>query len=55
VLKGMTKEEYRRIQLAIRSIADEQGVPPIWFEAAWSAERKPQFRKGEHDGKNHQA
>jgi len=37
VLKGMTKDQYVRIQEAARRLADQKGVPPIWFEAAWSA------------------
>ncbi len=37
VLKGMTKDQYLRVQEATRRVADRHGVPPIWFEAAWSA------------------
>jgi hypothetical protein len=37
VLKGMTKDQYVRVQDAVRGLADRHGVPPIWFEAAWSA------------------
>jgi hypothetical protein len=37
VLKGMTKTQYVRVQAAVRGLADRHGVPPIWFEAAWSA------------------
>ncbi len=37
LLKGMTKEEYLRVQAAVRNLADRHQVPPIWFEAAWSA------------------
>lgn len=37
VLKGMTKDQYLRIQEAVRRLAERYGVPPIWFEAAWSA------------------
>ncbi len=37
VLKGMTKEKYWQIQEEIRKLANTYGVPPIWFEAAWSA------------------
>ena len=37
VLKGMTKEQYLRVQEAVRELAGRHGVPPIWFEAAWSA------------------
>jgi len=36
-LKGMTKNEYWRVQMAVRELADKHGLPPIWFEAAWSA------------------
>jgi len=36
-LKGMTKAQYFRVQAAARRLADAHGVPPIWFEAAWSA------------------
>ncbi len=35
-LKGMTKAQYMRIQTAVRELGDQYGVPPIWFEAAWS-------------------
>ena len=35
----MTKEDYRDIQERMRDVADKQNVPPIWFEAVWSAER----------------
>lgn len=37
-LKGMTKEEYWHVQEAVRKLAENYGVPPIWFEAAWSAQ-----------------
>jgi len=37
VLKGMTRDQYIRVQEAVRALADQHGVPPIWFEAAWSA------------------
>jgi hypothetical protein len=37
ILKGMTKAQYVRIQAAVRELGDRHGVPPIWFEAAWSA------------------
>lgn len=37
VLKGMTKTQYVRVQAAVRELADRHGVPPIWFEGAWSA------------------
>ncbi len=36
VLTGMTKSQYSRFQEAARRLADKHGVPPIWFEAAWS-------------------
>ena len=36
-LKGMTKNQYTNVQKAARRLASDQGVPPIWFEAAWSA------------------
>jgi hypothetical protein len=36
-LKGMTKDEYWHIQNVIRVMARVNDVPPIWFEAAWSA------------------
>jgi len=37
VLKGMSKAQYVSVQNAVRELADRHGVPPIWFEAAWSA------------------
>ena len=37
VLKGMTKDRYVSVQDAARRLAQEHGVPAIWFEAAWSA------------------
>jgi len=37
VLKGMTKDQYMCAQDAARRLGREHGVPPIWFEAAWSA------------------
>lgn len=37
VLKGMTREQYFQVQEATRRLAQARGVPPIWFEAAWSA------------------
>ena len=36
-LKGMTKAQYLAVQSAARALAVRYGVPPIWFEAAWSA------------------
>ena len=37
VLKGMTKDQYLGVQDAARRLAHGHEVPPIWFEAAWSA------------------
>jgi hypothetical protein len=37
ILKGMTKDQYVSVQEAARRLAQQHGVPPIWFEAAWSA------------------
>lgn len=37
VLRGMTKTQYVHVQAAVRGLAGRHGVPPIWFEAAWSA------------------
>lgn len=37
VLKGMSKEKYLMIQKSIRELAEQYEVPPIWFEAAYSA------------------
>lgn len=37
VLKGMTRKQYVRVQAAVRALGERHGVPPIWFEAAWSA------------------
>src|SRR5260370_33998059 len=36
-LQGMTAEEYRTAQGEIRCLADREGIPPIWFEDAYSA------------------
>lgn len=36
-LKGMTKTAYWAFQAGARQLAAKLGVPPIWFEAAWSA------------------
>jgi hypothetical protein len=36
-LKGMKKAMYLEIQKFTRRLAAEKGVPPIWFEAAWTA------------------
>jgi hypothetical protein len=36
-LKGMTKNQYLQVQACARSLAEAHDVPPIWFEAAWSA------------------
>ncbi len=35
-LKGMKAQDYWRVQRAARTLANKAGVPPIWFEAAWS-------------------
>jgi hypothetical protein len=37
ILKGMTKEDYWDVQTSVRHLADKHSLPPIWFEAAWSA------------------
>ena len=37
ILKGMSKERYWAIQKGIRKLAEKYKIPPIWFEAAWSA------------------
>lgn len=37
VLKGMTSEQYWAMQTAARDLAQRFGIPPIWFEDAWSA------------------
>lgn len=37
VLKGMTRAQYVGVQAAVRELAKRHEVPPIWFEAAWSA------------------
>lgn len=37
VLKGMSKKKYIEIQDEIRKLAEKHDVPPIWFEAAYSA------------------
>jgi hypothetical protein len=36
-LKGMTKKSYLEIQRFVRDVAEKNQVPPIWFEAAWTA------------------
>ena len=36
-LRGMTKGQYLAVQDAVRVLALRHGIPPIWFEAAWSA------------------
>ena len=33
----MSKERYWDVQKAIRKLAKKHKIPPIWFEAAWSA------------------
>jgi len=37
VLKGMTEAQYLEIQNEIRQLAGKHGVPPIWFEDAWTS------------------
>ncbi len=37
VLKGMSKDKYLLIQKSIRELAEKNNIPPIWFEAAYSA------------------
>ena len=36
-LQGMTCQEYRTAQIDIRRLADREGIPPIWFEDAYSS------------------
>lgn len=36
-LKGMTQAQYLEMQSAIRRLARKYGVPPIWFEDAWTS------------------
>jgi hypothetical protein len=36
-LKRMTKDQYLEIQDGARRHAESHGVPPIWYEAAWTA------------------
>jgi hypothetical protein len=36
-LKRMQKEQYLAIQYGARRMAQSQGVPTIWYEAAWTA------------------
>lgn len=36
-LKGMTEEQYLNIQASARNLADKYGIPPIWFEDAWTS------------------
>lgn len=43
-LKGMTKETYVEIQNRVRRLAKNHKVPPIWFEAAYSAEQSEGHR-----------
>lgn len=38
--KGMTKQKYKDLQDATRKVAKKDRVDPIWFEAAWSLERR---------------
>lgn len=35
-LKGMSKQQYLNFQERTRKLAEKFGLPPIWFEAAWS-------------------
>jgi hypothetical protein len=37
LLKGMTKAQYLEVQTAVRKLADRYSLPPLWFEAVWSA------------------
>lgn len=37
ILKGMTEKEYLQMQMAVRELASRHGVPPIWFEDAWTS------------------
>lgn len=37
MLKGMSKETYLTVQKLIRELAIKCSLPPIWFEAAYSA------------------
>jgi len=36
-LKGMTEKQYLEIQTAARNLASKYGIPPIWFEDAWTS------------------
>ena len=36
ILKDMTAKQYLEIQAVVRRLAAQCGVPPIWFEDAWS-------------------
>jgi len=36
ILKELNKKQYLNFQERVRTIAENYGVPPIWFEAAWS-------------------
>jgi hypothetical protein len=36
-LKGMTSDDYWRVQDAARQLAHKHRVPAIWFESAWTA------------------
>ena len=35
MLKGMTRQQYWSMQNAARKLAEQCGIPPIWFEDAW--------------------
>ncbi len=37
ILKGMTREQYWAMQNAARKLAEQYGIPPIWFEDAWAS------------------
>lgn len=37
ILKGMTETQYLGMQESIRTLASKYGVPPIWFEDAWTS------------------
>jgi len=40
ILKGLTKADYEVMQRHARKLAGQDGVPPIWYEAVWSMERR---------------
>jgi hypothetical protein len=45
-LKGLTKEGYRAMQDAARTLAARDYALPIIYESVWSAERERQSTKG---------